>query len=154
MLTADWSWRWNVLYYVREEREPEPEPEQESPLSEHWPQCVSCCVSVQVCILWRTLWSFEVESFRETLLTSSIVKCDSRASGAFPGCVTRCFTLTSWFLWRSNPRYVALFSLSFFFFGRAKNLGICEAAKDQSGTSSKNREKKEHLEEPSSGVVT
>ena len=29
------------------------------------------------------------------------------------------------------------FSLSFFFFGRAKNLGICEATKDRSGASSK-----------------
>ena len=41
------------------------------------------------------------------------------------------------------------FSLSFLFFGCAKNLGICEAMKDRSGASSKNREKKEHLEEPS-----
>ena len=35
------------------------------------------------------------------------------------------------------------------FFGRANNLGICEATKDSSGASSKKREKKEHLEEPS-----
>ena len=42
---------------------------------------------------------FEGESFRETLLTSSaVVKCDGLALGAFPGCVTRCFTLTSQFL--------------------------------------------------------
>ena len=35
----------------------------------------------------------------ETLLTSSVVvKCDGRAFGAFPGCVTTCFTLTSRFL--------------------------------------------------------
>ena len=36
-----------------------------------------------------------------------------------------------------------------YFFGRVKNLGICEATKDRSGASSRNREKKEHLEEPS-----
>ena len=40
------------------------------------------------------------------------------------------------------------FSLSFLFFKRTKNLGICEATKDRSDASSKNREKKEHLEEP------
>ena len=39
----------------------------------------------------------------------------------------------------------AIFFLSFFFFGCAKNLGICEAAKDCSRASSKRREKKEHL---------
>ena len=40
---------------------------------------------------------FEGESFRETMLTSSaVVKCD--VNGAFPGCVTRCFTITSRFL--------------------------------------------------------
>ena len=33
----------------------------------------------------------------------------------------------------------------------AKNLGICEAMKDRSGSSSRNREKKEPLEEPSDG---
>ena len=55
----------------------------------------------RVCILWRiqSSRSSEAESFRETLLTSSVVvKCDGLAFGAFPGCVTRCFTLTSWFL--------------------------------------------------------
>ena len=60
----------------------------------------TCWVSVQVCILWRTrpLWSSKA-SPSETLLTSSaVVKCDGRAFGAFPGCVTRCFTLTSRFL--------------------------------------------------------
>ena len=35
----------------------------------------------------------------ETLLTSSaVVKWDGRDFGAFPGCITKCFTLTSWFL--------------------------------------------------------
>ena len=41
------------------------------------------------------------------------------------------------------------FSLSFFYFGHTKYLGICEAVRVSSGASSKNREKKEHLEEPS-----
>ena len=49
--------------------------------------------------------------------------------------------------WRSTPRDVAIFSLSIFFFGCAKDLGICEATKDRSYASSNNREKKEHLEE-------
>ena len=88
-------------------------------------------------------------AFRETFLTlSAVVKCDGLAFGAFPGCVTRCFTLTSPFL---PPRpakgaiyvtCVAIFSLSFFNFGRSKNLGICEDTKDRSGASSRNREKK------------
>ena len=63
---------------------------------------------------------FEGESFRET----------------FEGSVSYCYC------------HFVIFSLSFFFIGRAKNLGICEAAKESSGASSKNREKKEHLEEP------
>ena len=41
----------------------------------------------------------KAESFRKTLLTSSAgVKCDGLAFGAFPGCVSRYFTLTSRFL--------------------------------------------------------
>ena len=66
---------------------------------------------------------FEGESFRETLLTSSaVVKCDSLAFGAFPGCVTRCFTLMSRFLrkWRSTLRDVAVFSLLFLLFRARK----------------------------------
>ena len=53
----------------------------------------------RVCVLWRTrpLWSVKA-SPSESLLTSSVVvKCDSRAFGAFPGCVSRCFTLASRF---------------------------------------------------------
>ena len=60
-----------------------------------------CCVSIQGLHPSKDLVFvvFEGESFRETLLTSSaVVKCDGLAFGAFPGCVTRCFTLTSWFL--------------------------------------------------------
>ena len=44
--------------------------------------------------------------------------------------------------WRSTPHDVAIFSLSLFFFGRAKNLGICEATKDRSGASSRNRRRR------------
>ena len=63
--------------------------------------CTTTAVSQCVCILWRipAFAVFEGESFRETLLTASaVVKCDGLAFGAFPGCVTRCFTLTSRFL--------------------------------------------------------
>ena len=72
-------------------------------------QSVTAAVSqFRVCVLWRTwslwsLWSLKA-SPSETLLTSSaVVKCDGLAFGAFPGCVTRCFTLTSRFL---PPRLV------------------------------------------------
>ena len=54
---------------------------------------------------------------------------------------------------------VAMFSLSFSF-GCANNLGICEATKDSSGESSKNRENKAafggalELGQPLCGAVT
>ena len=55
----------------------------------------------RVCILSKHP-AFEVledKSYMETLFTASpVVKCDSLAFGAFPGCITRCFTLTSRFL--------------------------------------------------------
>ena len=92
------------------------------------------------------LWGLRRWVFRR----GTVVKWDGLAFGAFPGCVTGCL----------HP-YVVIFSLSLFFFGRTKNLGICEATKDSSGASSKNRLKKKegricglHLEEPSRGVVT
>ena len=49
---------------------------------------------------------------------------------------------------------LAIFFLSFFFCGRARNPGIWEAAKDSSGASSTKREKEGricglHMEEPS-----
>ena len=101
--------------------------------------------------------SFEGESFRETSLTSSaVVKCDGLAFGAFPGCVTRCFTLTSRFL---PPRKVTIYAarcqhfLSVFLLFPAL-LGYVWPRKDRSGASSKKWGKKEHLEEPSRGVVT
>ena len=75
------------------------------------PDC--CCVSIQGLhpLKDSAFAIFEGESFRETLLTAS-TSCD----------VTIC-------------------SLSFFFFGHAKNLWIFEATKDSSGASSKEREK-------------
>ena len=108
----------------------------------------------RVCVLWRTrpLWSVKA-SPSETLLTwSAVVKCDGLDFGAFPGCVIRCFTLTSWFL-PPRPARVTIYTtrchhLLSFFFGHTKNLERCETMKDRSGASSRNREK-EHLEEPS-----
>ena len=83
------------------------------------------------------------------------------ASGAFPGCITRCFT--SRFL-PPRPAKVAIYAtrcrhfLSFSFFGRTNNLGICEATKDSSGASPRMKERRLHLEEPNGhhlrGVVT
>ena len=45
------------------------------------------------------------------------------------------------------------FSL-FLLFRVLKNLGICEAVKDRSGASSRNREQKEHLEELQTGQTS
>ena len=113
----------------------------------------SCCVSIQGLHPFKdpAFTFLEGESFRETLLTTSaIVKWDGLPFGAFPGRVTRCFTLASWFL-LPRPAKVMIYAtrcchfLSFFlsyFFGHAKNLGICEATKDSNSPSSKNREKK------------
>ena len=79
----------------------------------------SCCVSVQGL-------HPSTASPSETLLTSSaVVKCDGRAFGAFPGCVTRCFTLTSRFL-PPRPAKVTIYAtrcrhfLSFFLLFRAR----------------------------------
>ena len=103
----------------------------------------SSCVSVQGLHPLKDPAFVVFESFRETSLTSSA----GLAFGAFPGCVTRClrhdFCRPGPQKWRTTPRDVAIFSLSYFFFGRAKNLGICEATKDRSGASSRNREEKE-----------
>ena len=46
----------------------------------------------------------------------------------------------------------AMLPFSFLFFGHAKNLGTCEATKDRSSESSKNREKTEHLWAASGGA--
>ena len=91
---------------------------------------------------------FEGESFGETLLTwSAVVKLDGLAFGAFPGCVTRCFTLTSRFL-MPRPRKSTIYTMQCRHF-LSFSLRFCEATQDRSGASSINREKKEHLEEPS-----
>ena len=87
----------------------------------------------RVCILRRTrpLWSSKA--------VSTVVKWDGLAFGVFPYIM-----IFGLWKWRSTPRDVSIFSLSFFFFGHAKNLGICEATyvKDSSRASSKKREKK------------
>ena len=86
---------------------------------------------------------FDGESFRETLLTSSVVvKWDGLAFGAFSCCVTRCFTLYVTF---SADQACESDEVPRVF----QDLGIYETTKDSSGASSKkNGEKKEHLEEP------
>ena len=61
---------------------------------------VSSDSQFRVCVLWRTrpLWSSRASPSESLLTSSAVVKCDGLAFGAFPGCVTRCFTLTSRFL--------------------------------------------------------
>ena len=82
-----------------------------------------CCVSIQ------GLDPLKDSAFvgpSETILTSSaVVKCDGRAFGAFPGCVTRCFSLTSRFL-PLRPANVTIYAtrrrhfLSFFLLGHVR----------------------------------
>ena len=81
-----------------------------------------CCVSVQgLHPLKESAFAvFAGKSFGETLLTASaVVKWDGLAFGAFPGCITRCFTVTSRFLLR-RPAKVTIYGtrcrhlLSFF----------------------------------------
>ena len=97
----------------------------------------------RVCILRRSrpLRSLKA-SPSETLLTASVVvKWDGLAFGALPGCVTRCFTLTSRFLLPRPAKVMIYFMrrrhfLCFFLF-RA-----CKESWDMWSASSKNREKK------------
>ena len=122
----------------------------------------NCSVSIQGLHPLKdlALAVFKGETFGETLLTvSTIVIWDGLAIGAFPGCVTGCFTLTSRFL---PPRptkvtihamHVTIMSLSFIFIGRTEDLGIHEATKDSSGASSQKEGKEDcvcglHLKEP------
>ena len=88
----------------------------------------------RVCILWRTrpLWSSKA-SPSETLLTSSaVVKWDDLFFGAY-SCITRCFTLTSWFL-TPRPAKVTIYAtwcrhfLSFFLLYR-----VCKESWDMWG---------------------
>ena len=68
--------------------------------------------------------------------SSAVAKWDGPAFGAFFGCVTRClrprFLLPRPTKVEIYATHVTIFSLYFFFFGHAKNLGIWEAAKDGS----------------------
>ena len=125
-----------------------------------WTKCHSRlfnrCVSIQGLHPSRdTAFAvFKGESFRETLLTTStVVKWEGLAFGAFSGCVTRCFTLTSQCL-SPRPAKVMTYptwchhfcSFILLFSGTQKNLVICEATKDSSGASSKKRETKAAFE--------
>ena len=97
---------------------------------------------------------FEGESFRETLLTSSAVEPLEHFLVVSPDVLSLRYNFCrpGPRKWRSTPRDVAIFSLSFFFFGHKKNLRICEATKDRNSASSRNREQKEHLEELQTGT--
>ena len=59
----------------------------------------------------------------------------------FTRCFYPCVTISAAQACKSDDIHHAKSPFSF--------LGICEATKDRSGASSRNREKKEHLEEPS-----
>ena len=86
-----------------------------------------CCFSVQGLhpVKDPTFVDFEGEFLGETLLT--VVKCDSLAFGAFPGCITRCFTRMSWFL-PPRPAKVTIYAtwcrhfLSFSYFSGAQRI--------------------------------
>ena len=90
--------------------------------------CICCWVAIQSLDPSKdpAFEVFEGESFGETLLTASIVvKWDGLAFGTLPGCVTRCFTLTSQFL-PPRPVKVTIYAtwcrhfLSFFLLFRAR----------------------------------
>ena len=71
------------------------------------------CVSIQGLhpSMDPAFMAFEDKSFKETLLTvSTVVKWDGLDFGAFPGCVTRCFTLTSQFL-LPRPAKVTIYTM-------------------------------------------
>ena len=72
--------------------------------------CRSVAVSqFRVCILQRTR-TFAVFEGESLLNASAVVNCDGLAFGAFPGCVTRCFTLTSRFL-PPRPAKVTIYTM-------------------------------------------
>ena len=52
-------------------------------------------------------------------------------------------------MWQSTPRDVATFSLSFFFFGHARSLGICGPRRIVAVHPPKRGKRRLHLEEPS-----
>ena len=82
---------------------------------------------------------------RFLLTVSAVVKWDGRAFGAFFWLRHQMFypyvTISATQARKSDDLPHTMWPISLFFFGRAKNPGICEAMKD-SGASSKKREKK------------
>ena len=81
----------------------------------HSSSLVCCCVSIQGLHPSKdpAFEDFEGESLGGTLLTAStIVKRDGLDFEAFPGCVTRCFTLMSFFPLCVQVLYVFLLSSS------------------------------------------
>ena len=118
-----------------------------------------CCVSIQGLHPSKdpAFEVFEGESFKETLLTSSaVVKWDGLAFGAFPGCVTRCFTLTSRFL-TPRPAKVTIYPtrclhfLSYVVLFRAHKaiLGYVRPRRIVAVCPPQRRKRRPHLEEPS-----
>ena len=92
----------------------------------------------------------------EFLLTSSAaVKCDGLVFGAFPGCVTRCFTLTSRFLPQareSDDLRQAMSPFSLFlssFSGAQRILGCVRPRRIVAVRPPKTGKRRLHLEEPS-----
>ena len=72
-----------------------------------------CCVSIQALHPKDPAFEvFEGESFWETLFTTSaVVKWDGLAFGAFPGCVTRCFTHKSHKFLPPRPGKVTIYAM-------------------------------------------
>ena len=86
---------------------------------------------------------------QETLLTvPAVVKCDSRAFGAFPGCVTRCFTLTSRFL-PLRPAKVTIYVFLSSFSGTQIILGYMRPWRIVAVHPPKTGKRRPRLEEPS-----
>ena len=101
-------------------------------------------------ICWITCKAYSREAWKHRPACVVAKGCaDGLAFGAFPGCITRCFTFTSRFL-LPRPAKVTIYAtrcrhfFSFFplLFRCTKNLGMCEAMKDLSGSSSKKRRKR------------
>ena len=122
---------------LREERERENQNQNQSLCWVSVDLSVSVAVSqFRVCVLWRTrpLWSSKA-SPSETLFTSSAVLEHFLVASPDVLPLRHDFCRPGPQKWQSTPRDVTIFSVSFFFFGHAKNLGICE--EDRSGASSK-----------------
>ena len=102
-----------------------------------------CCVSIQGLHPSKdpTFVAFEGESFRETLLIASAVGTVEPLELFLVASPDVLPLRHNFFRPGSRKSPFSLF-LSLFF-GRAKNLGICEATKHRSSASSKHREKKD-----------